>query len=158
MTPLTVGNKAPDFELITDAQVPFRLSAHKGKPVVLYFYPEDGTEGCTIENIEFTDELPEFAKIGVTVVGISPDSVETHCNFRDKYSLGVPLVADPQHKAIDKYGVWGPKKLYGREYDGLHRTSFLIGADGKIAGVFPVRKIKGHAKAVLEAARTLVAF
>jgi peroxiredoxin Q/BCP len=156
MSILAVGSKAPDFELTSDDGTPFRLSAHKGKPVVLYFYAEDDTEGCTIENLEFTEEIPAFRELGVEVVGISEDTLEKHCKFRDKYRIGVPLLADPQHVAIDKYGVWGPKKLYGREYDGLLRTSYLIGPDGRIAAVWPVRRIKGHAATVLDAAREFV--
>lgn len=157
MTTLQPGDSAPDFTLTADSGRKFRLSAQRGHPVVLYFYPEDLTEGCTIENIEFTDELPAFKKLGVTVVGISPDSVEKHCNFRDRYDLKVPLLADPEHKAVEPYGLWQLKKLYGREYMGLIRTSFLIDAEGRVAGVFPARRIKGHAAKVLEAARELVA-
>jgi thioredoxin-dependent peroxiredoxin len=156
MPNIAVGDKAPDFELPTDRGTVFRLSSHRGRPVVLFFYPEDGTEGCTVENIEFTEKLAEFEALGVAVVGISPDSVEKHCRFRDKHGLKAILVADPEHKAIDAYGVWGPKKLYGRAFDGLIRSSFLVGPDGMIAAAWTVRRIKGHAAAVLEAARQLV--
>lgn len=152
-----VGAPAPDFELMTDAGVPFRLSDHRRRPVVLFFYPEDDTEGCTVENMEFSAQMPEFVGMGVAVIGISPDSVEKHCRFRDKYELKVPLAADPDHIAIEAYGVWGPKKLYGREFDGLIRTTFLIDAAGRIADVWGVRRIKGHAGKVLEAAHRLVA-
>src|SRR5689334_19956393 len=103
----TTGRKAPDFDLPTAAGDTFRLSAQRGKPVVLYFYAEDNTEGCTIENQEFTQLLPAFEKLGVVVVGISEDSVAKHCKFRDKYGIATVLVADPEHKAIDAYGVWG---------------------------------------------------
>ena len=123
---------------------------------MLFFYPEDDTDGCTIENIEFTDEIPDFEKLGTKVVGISPDSVEKHCKFRDKYRLGVTLAADPDHVAIKKYDVWGPKKLFGVHYDGLIRTTFLVGSDGKIAGSWLVTKVKGHAATVLEATKELV--
>lgn len=156
MTSLAVGDTAPDFELQTDSAAPFRLTAHRGRPMVLFFYPQDDTEGCTIENIEFTQKLPEFEALGVTVVGISPDTMESHCKFRDKHKLGVPLAADPDRKVIGAYGVWGPKKLYGREFDGLIRTTFLIDPEGRIAEVWTVRRIKGHAEKVLEAARKLV--
>lgn len=151
-----VGRKAPDFELQTAALVPFRLSDQKGHPVVLFFYPEDDTEGCTIENLEFTDEMPAFAALGVSVVGISPDTVEKHCRFRDKYRLQATLAADPTLKVTKRYGVWGPKKLFGRDYDGVIRTTFLIGADGKVKQVWKVTRIKGHAESVLAAARELV--
>lgn len=157
MASLTAGRKAPDFELITDAGTPFRLSGHKDRPVVLFFYPEDDTEGCTIENLEFTARAPEFEKLGVTVLGISPDSVETHCKFRDKYRLRIPLAADPGHKVTSKYGAWGPKKMFGHEYDGVIRTTFLIAPGGKLASIWKVTRIKGHAEAALEAARAIAA-
>ena len=153
-----VGKKAPDFTLPTDANEPFRLADHRGKPVVLFFYPEDDTEGCTIENIEFTQLLPAFAELGVKVVGISPDSVEKHCAFRDKHGLRATLAADPDLKVLKAYGVWGHKKTFGHEYDGVLRTTFLIGPDGKVAGLWPVTRIKGHAEKVLAAARELAAF
>jgi thioredoxin-dependent peroxiredoxin len=156
MASLAAGDNAPDFELQTDSMVPFRLSEHRGEPIVLFFYPQDGTEGCTVENIEFTHMMPQFEALGVKVVGISPDTVETHCKFRDKHGLAVRLAADPDRKVIDAYGVWGPKTLYGRAFEGLIRTTFLIDADGRIAEAWTVRRIKGHAAAVLEAARKLV--
>ena len=152
-----IGSFAPAFTLPTDAGEPFSLRAHRGHPVVLFFYPEDETEGCTIENIEFTALAPDFAALGVAVAGISPDTVETHCKFRDRHGLGLPLVADPKRKAIEAYGVWGPKKTFGIDYTGVSRTTFLIDARGRIAQVWPIRRIKGHAAEVLEAARELVA-
>jgi len=152
-----IGSPAPDFELRTDRAEPFRLSRHRGRPVVLYFYPEDDTEGCTLENIEFTAQLPEFKKLGVEVLGISPDSVEKHCAFRDKHKLGVPLGADPEHKAIEAYGLWQLKKMFGVEFMGVKRATVLIDAKGKVAGVFYATRIKGHAEKVLDAARSLVA-
>ena len=157
MTHLSAGDMAPDFELPTDAGTTFRLSAHRGQPVVLFFYPEDNTEGCTIENIEFTCLSPDFERAGVAVLGISPDSVDRHCRFRDKHRLAIPLGADEQREAIDAYGVWGPKKLYGREFDGLIRSTFLIDPEGRIAQTWRVTRIKGHAAKVLDAARALAA-
>ena len=156
MNTLSIGSKAPDFELPTDRHEMFRPSTHKGRPVVLYFYPEDDTEGCTLENIEFSDHLPEFGKLGAVVVGISPDSVEKHCSFRDRYNLGVILAADPQRKAIEAYGVWQLKKMFGVEYMGVKRTTFLIGPDGTIAGIFLATRIRGHAEKVLAATRDLI--
>jgi peroxiredoxin Q/BCP len=155
MPNLAVGTKAPDFELVTDAGTPFRLSDHRGRPLILFFYPEDDTEGCTIENLEFTALAPEFEKLGLTVLGISPDSVEKHCKFRDKYGLRIPLAADPGHKVTSKYGVWGPKKLFGHEYDGVIRTTFLVAPDGRLASIWKVTRIKGHAEAALAAAKLL---
>lgn len=154
---IAIGDMAPDFVLESDRGTPFRLSAHRGRPVVLFFYPADGTEGCTIENLEFGQLLPEFEAAGVIVAAISPDSVESHCRFRDRYGLAVPLLADPHRKVIDLYGVWGAKKLYGREYQGLIRTTVLIDPAGRIAAMHPVRRIKGHAARVLIEARVLAA-
>jgi peroxiredoxin Q/BCP len=151
-----VGSKAPDIELVTDSGETFRLSEQKGIPVVLFFYPADNTDGCTIENIEFTDELPDFQKLGAKVIGISPDSVESHCSFRDKFKIKVTLAADPDKKAIAAYDLWGPKVTFGHHHDGLFRTTFLIAPDGTVAGVYPVNRIKGHAATVLEDTRKLV--
>lgn len=155
MSLISPGDIAPDFELITDAYEKFRLSDHLGHPVVLYFYPQDDTEGCTLENIEFTDLMPQFKKLGAVVVGISPDTVEKHCTFRDKYNLGVPLAADPERKAIEAYGIWQLKKLWGTEFMGVKRVTVLVGPDGKVAGVFHATRIKGHAQKVLDAVRAL---
>lgn len=153
---LKLGDIAPDFALETDRGERFVMSAQRGHPVVLFFYPRDDTEGCTIENIEFSAALPEFAALGAAVLGISPDGVEDHCRFRDKHRLGVPLVADPERVAITAYGVWGPKRLFGVHYDGLIRTTFLVGPDGRVADRWTVTRIKGHAATVLAATRTLV--
>ncbi len=152
MAKLVVGSKAPDFVLPTDSDIPFRLSEQRGQPAVLFFYPEDDTEGCTVENLEFTQLAQDFARLGIAVLGISPNTVEDHCRFRDKHHLGIPLAADPDRKVIRAYGVWGPKKMFGHAYDGVLRTTFLIDAKGKVAAVWPVTRIKGHAGKVLEAA------
>jgi peroxiredoxin Q/BCP len=157
MTLLNEGSPAPDFTLPTDSGEDFTLSAERGHPVVLFFYPADDTEGCTIENIEFTQLKGEFDAIGARVLGISPDSVDAHCKFRDKYSLAVPLAADEDREVIEAYGVWGDKKTFGHEHEGLIRTTYLIGLDGMIAQVWPVTRVKAHAADVLEAARQLVA-
>lgn len=156
MTLPSPGSSAPDFELVTDSYEKFRLSEHRGHPVVLYFYPQDDTEGCTLENIEFTDQMPEFRRLGAIVVGISPDTVEKHCSFRDKYNLGVILAADPDRKAIEAYGIWQLKKLWGVEYMGVKRTTVLVDQDGNVSEVFHATRIKGHAAKVLAAARALV--
>jgi peroxiredoxin Q/BCP len=154
MTTLTVGKKAPDFELPAADGSAFRLSEQKGHAVVLYFYPQDDTEGCTLENQEFSALLPEFKALGVAVVGLSPDSIESHCKFRDKFRLTVPLLADDGAKVTKRYGLWQLKKLWGVEYMGLVRTTFLIDAKGKIAGIFRATRIRDHAAKVLEAARS----
>ena len=150
-----IGAPAPDFELVTDAYEKFRLSRHLGRPVVLYFYPQDDTEGCTLENIEFTDLMPEFRKLKAVVVGISPDTVEKHCTFRDKYNLGVPLASDPEHAVIDSYGLWQLKKLWGVEYMGVKRATVVVDAEGMVADVMLANRIKGHAGKVLESVRSL---
>jgi len=151
-----IGAPAPDFELTTDAREKFRLSRQLGRPVVLYFYPQDDTEGCTLENIEFTDLMPEFRKLKAIVVGVSPDTVEMHCTFRDKFNLGVPLASDPEHAVIDTYGLWQLKKLWGTEFMGVKRATVIVDAEGKVAGIMHATRIKGHAAKVLEAVRTLV--
>jgi len=157
MATLAVGRKAPDFELPAADGSTFRLSEQKGRPVVLYFYPQDDTEGCTLENQEFSALRPEFEASSVVVVGISPDSIESHCKFRDKFGLSVPLLADAGAEVTKKYGLWQLKKLWGVEYMGLVRTTFLIDRKGKIAGIFRATRIRDHAAKVLEAARTLSA-
>lgn len=156
MAKLSIGGKAPDFKLPAADGAVFHLAARRGTPVVLYFYPQDDTEGCTIENQAFSALLPEFAEIGVAVVGISPDSIEAHCRFRDKYALATTLLADPDHVALDAYGVWGPKVTFGHHLIGVIRSSFLIDARGMLAAQWRVTRIKGHAEKVLEAARELV--
>ena len=150
-----LGAPAPDFELTTDAQETFRLSRHLGRTIVLYFYPQDDTEGCTLENIEFTELMPEFRKLKVVVVGISPDTVEKHCSFRDKYNLGVPLASDPDHAVIDAYGLWQLKKLWGTEYMGVKRATVIVDTEGNLAAVIPATRIKGHAAKVLESVRAM---
>jgi len=149
------GDKAPDFELPTADGATFRLSAHRNRLIVLYFYAEDDTAGCTIENQEFSALLAEFTALGITVIGISDDTIEKHCKFRDKYGLSTVLAADPEHKAIEAYGVWGPKVTFGHHLIGLIRSTFLIDRNGVIAEDWRVTRIKGHAEKVLAAARAL---
>ena len=149
------GAPAPDYELTTDTYQKFRLSSQLGRPVILYFYPQDDTEGCTLENIEFPDLMPEFRKLKAAVVGISPDTVEKHCTFRDKYNLGVPLASDPDHAVIDAYGLWQLKKLWGVEFMGVKRATVIIDTDGKLAAVIHATRIKGHAAKVLDAVRAI---
>lgn len=157
MESIAKGSQAPDFTLTLDSGESFRLSDHAGAPVVLYFYPQDNTEGCTIENIEFSDLMPEFKTLGAKVIGILPDTVESHCAFRDKHGLGVPLGADTDRRVLQAYGMWGPKVTYGHHLVGVFRRSVLIGQDGKVAGVFAATRIKGHAAKVLAATQALVA-
>jgi len=150
---LEIGQKAPDFTLPDDRGGTFKLSDHRGKPVVVEFYCEDGTEGCEIENREFSALAPEFKRLGVEMVGVSPQDVDSHKKFNAKNNFAHPLLADTDLKANKAYDVWQQKKLWGREYMGTIRVTYLVDAKGKIAGVFHARRIKGHAQTVLDAAK-----
>ena len=157
MTILGTGVTAPDFTLPAHPGSTFRLSAQRGKPVVLFFYPQDDTEGCTNENLEFSALYDDFSALGVAVAGISPDTLADHENFARKYGLRWPLIADPGRVAIDPYGAWGEKTTFGRTYTGLIRTTYLIDAEGRIAEAWKVARVKNHAAQVLQAARALSA-
>ncbi len=146
---LEIGDTAPDFALVSDGGDEVRLSDFRGKKVVLYFYPKDDTPGCTTEACEFRDRLPELEEKGAVVLGVSPDSPESHRKFRAKYDLPFPLLADPDHRVAEAYGAWGEKKSYGRTYEGILRTTFVIDEDGKIERVFRNVKAKGHGDQVL---------
>ena len=149
------GDIAPDFELETDTHGTIRLSDFRGRKVVLYFYPKDNTTGCTQEGKDFSELMDAFEKADTVVIGISPDSVKKHANFREKHGLKVILAADPERKAIEAYGVWKEKSMYGRKYWGVERSTFLIDRDGRIAKAWRKVKVKGHAREVLEAAKAL---
>jgi peroxiredoxin Q/BCP len=149
------GDKAPDFELATDADDKLKLSALKGKPAVLYFYPKDDTSGCTLEAKDFTRLAPDFRKAGVEVIGVSPDSIESHQKFRKKYDLAIRLAADADKAVANAYGVWVEKSMYGRKYMGVERSTFLIDKAGRIAKSWRKVKVPGHAEEVLAAARAL---
>ena len=155
MADLNVGDIAPDFTLPGDGNSSFKLSAFAGKPVVLYFYPEDDTPSCTNEAISFSQLKSDFEKAGAVVVGLSPDSVKKHDKFKAKHSLSVDLVADEERKVIEAYHLWVEKTMYGRQYMGVERATFLIGKDGRIARVWRKVRVKGHAEEVLEAVRAL---
>lgn len=145
---------APDFELPTEDGI-VRLSELRGKPVVVYFYPKDDTSGCTAEAKDFDALRGAFEEAGAVVVGISPDSVESHAKFRKKHELGLRLASDPDKTAAQAYGVWVEKSMYGRKYMGVERSTFLIDANGRIAKVWRKVKVPGHAQAVLQAVREL---
>lgn len=149
------GKAAPDFDLPTDSGARIRLSKLKGKPVVVYFYPKDDTSGCTREAKDFSDLAPAFKAAGVTVVGVSPDSVASHGKFRKKHDLSVELGADEDKAVVNAWGVWVEKSMYGRSYMGVERATFLVDAKGKIAKAWRKVKVPGHAAAVLEAAKAL---
>ena len=152
---LEPGAAAPDFTLADDRGGSFRLRDHRGGPVVLEFYCEDDSGGCVIENQEFSALVPEFDRLGIPVVGIAPQDVASHRKFSAKYSFAQPLLADPGLDAIKAYGLWAEKKLWGHEFMGVLRVTYLIDAKGKVAGVFKASRIKGHAQKVLDAARQL---
>lgn len=152
---LKVGAKAPDFTLEDTHGQAVTLSSFKGQNVVLYFYPQDNTPTCTIEACSFRDAFTAFKKIKVPVFGISPDSVKKHQNFTKKYELPFALLADTEHIVIKAYGVWGPKKLFGRAYDGVLRTTYIIGKTGKIAYVFDKVHAETHADDVLKVIKSL---
>jgi thioredoxin-dependent peroxiredoxin len=152
---LEPGHKAPDFTLADDHGRTFRLSDHKGGPVVVQFYCEDGTDGCLIENKEFSDLLPEFEHLGAAVVAISPQDVASHRKFSAGNGFRQPLLADIDLKANKAYGVWQLKKLWGREYMGTVRTTFVVDAQGRVAEVIRAQRIKGHAQKVLDAVKGL---
>ncbi len=152
---LQPGDKAPAFTLPADGGETLSLSALKGKPVVLYFYPKDDTSGCTKEALDFTAAAKEFDKLGAVVIGCSRDSVASHDKFKTKHKLGVRLAADEDGKVTEAFGVWVEKSLYGRQYMGIERATFLIDGTGKIRHVWRKVKVPGHVQAVLDAARSI---
>jgi peroxiredoxin Q/BCP len=129
---LSPGDAAPDFELPADDGSTVRLADLRGKRVVLYFYPKDDTPGCTAQACSLRDAQADFDRVGAIVLGVSPDSVESHAKFRDKYALGFRLLSDRDHSAADAYGAWGEKTNYGKTSMGIIRSAFVIGEDGKI--------------------------
>jgi peroxiredoxin Q/BCP len=151
---LSVGDMAPEFSLPGDGGSTIALSSYRGKKVVLYFYPKDDTSGCTKEAIEFNGLKAEFAKTDTVIVGMSPDSPKSHDKFKAKYDLTFPIAADENKIALDAYGVWVEKSMYGRKYMGVERTTVLIGADGRILAIWPKVKVDGHAAEVLKAAQS----
>jgi thioredoxin-dependent peroxiredoxin len=152
---LLEGDKAPLFSGINQDEKKISLADFKGKNVVLFFYPEDDTPTCTIQACNLRDNYPLLKKAGFEVMGVSPDKPEKHKKFEAKYLLPFTLIADPSHTIIDKYGLWGMKKLYGREYMGLHRTTFLIDEKGIIKKIFQRPKNKQHAQEIIEAWKEL---
>ncbi len=152
---LDVGDIAPDFELPTDGGGRAHLADLKGKPVVIYFYPKDDTSGCTAEAIAFNGLRAKFAAAGATIIGVSPDSAKSHDTFKTKHDLKIALAADPERSAIDAYGVWKEKSMYGRKYFGVERSTFLIDRNGRIAKVWRKVKVPGHADEVLAATKAL---
>ena len=149
------GDPIPDVSLETPNDGSVRPSDFRGRKLVLFFYPKDDTPGCTVENKDFSALLPEFEAEGTAVLGISKDPPQKHAKFAAKHGLAVPLATDAESGLSDALGVWGQKSLYGRLFLGMHRTTYLVDAEGRIARVWRKVKVKGHAAEVLEAARAL---
>ena len=150
-----VGKKAPAFALESSDGGTVKLKDLEGKVVVLYFYPRDNTPGCTIEAEGFRDAIPALKKLGAIVLGVSKDSIASHCKFRDKYKLNFPLLTDADGKTMEAYGAWGDKVMYGKKMKGIIRSTVLIGADGKVKQHWPKVKVKGHVDEVLAAVKAL---
>jgi thioredoxin-dependent peroxiredoxin len=155
MTQIDIGAPAPDFTLPRDGGSTVSLSALKGQKIVLFFYPKDDTSGCTSEALAFSALKGDFENAGATVLGMSPDPVKKHDKFIAKHGLTVPLVADEEKSALEAYGVWQEKSMYGKKYMGVERSTFLIAPDGTIAKVWRKVKVPGHAEEVLAAVQAL---
>jgi thioredoxin-dependent peroxiredoxin len=152
---LAAGDKAPSFKIKTDDGETMSSAGLKGSAYVLYFYPKDDTSGCTKEAIGFSENLKAFDRLGIPVIGISRDSLESHAKFRKKHKLKIALGSDPETEMAQAWGVWGEKILYGRKYMGMERATFLVNAKGVIAQAWRKVKVPGHVEAVLEAAKSL---
>jgi thioredoxin-dependent peroxiredoxin len=152
---LEIGHKAPNFRLPAADQKSISLEDFLGKSVILYFYPKDMTSGCTAQACDFRDASADLSKLGVVVLGVSPDPIKSQAKFIEKEKLNFPLLSDADHAVSEKYGVWIEKSMYGRKYMGVDRSTFLIGPDGKIARIWRKVKVPGHVAQVLAAAREL---
>jgi peroxiredoxin Q/BCP len=153
--PISAGQPAPMFTLFDENETQRSLSDYRGKPVVLYFYPKDDTPGCTKEACGFRDDYSAYEKAGVEILGVSPDSPKSHAKFKAKYDLPFHLLADTEKEVLKAYGAWGLKKSYGKEYEGVLRTTFLIDSDGNIAKVFKNVKPAEHSEEILAALQEL---
>ncbi len=149
MTELKIGDSAPDFCLPALERGEICLSDQMGKWVILYFYPKDNTSGCTLEALEFTAAEDEFKEKNAVILAASPDSLRSHTNFREKHNLTINLLSDTEKETLKEYGIWQLKKMYGREYRGVVRSTFIIDPDGKIAHIWPKVNVKGHVDAVM---------
>lgn len=152
---LSIGDPAPDFTLTAQDGSEVTLSALAPAPVVVFFYPKASTPGCTTEARDFTALLPRFTAAGAKVLGVSRDSVKRQANFAQKQELAMPLLSDAEGTVCEGWGVWGEKKMYGKVFEGIIRTTYLVGPDGRIAQVWPKVKVSGHAEEVLEAVEAL---
>ena len=147
--PIASGIPAPEFEMLDDTNVLRKLSDYRGKSIILYFYPKDDTPGCTKEACHFRDDYSAYEKAGVVILGVSPDDVASHIKFKQKFQLQFPLLADEGHRVCDQYGVWGPKKFMGKEYEGVLRTTFLIDSKGNIKHVYENVRPAEHSEELL---------
>jgi thioredoxin-dependent peroxiredoxin len=144
------GDPAPDFTLMSDGGTPVSLADYRGQKVVLYFYPKNDTPGCTTEACNFRDDHSAIVAAGAAVLGVSPDTLKSHDKFKAKYNLPFALLSDPDHEVAEMYGAWGEKKMYGKTYEGILRSTFIIDEEGKVVKVFPKVTPKDHSREVLE--------
>ena len=149
------GDKVPQFSLPADDGTTVTQDSLRGRNTILYFYPKDDTPGCTTEACDFRDAFPRFGKGDADVIGVSPDSVESHRKFKKKFNLPFRLLADEQHALAEEFGVWKEKTLYGRKYMGIERTTVVIDRDGRVARIFPKVRVPGHVEAVENALKEL---
>ena len=149
------GERVPQFSLPADDGTIVTRDSLRGKNTVLYFYPKDDTTGCTKEACDFRDAFPRFGKNDAEIIGVSPDSIESHRKFKKKYSLPFKLLTDERHKVADEFGVWKEKSMYGRKYMGIERTTVIIDRDGRVARIFPKVRVPGHVEEVENALREL---
>ena len=149
------GDTAPEFQMPASGGRTVSLAALKGKPFVLYFYPKADTPGCTKEACAFQEALPELGKIGMDVIGVSPDKMKPIDKFAEKYSLAFPLASDETKEVAERYGTWVEKSMYGRKYMGMERSTFLVDASGVVKKIWRKVSVTGHAEAVLKAAQSL---
>ena len=150
MTTLKIGDTAPNFQSLDEAGNSISLSDYKGKKLVLFFYPKASTPGCTVEACNLSDNYSRFTSLGYDVLGVSADSAKRQSNFKEKYGFPYPLLVDEDKSVINAFGVWGPKKFMGKEYDGIHRTTFIIDAHGVIEDIIVKVKTKDHTSQILK--------
>ena len=150
MTHLKVGDKAPNFEALDQDGNTVKLSDYAGKKLVLFFYPKASTPGCTAEACNLNENHARFESLGYKILGVSADSQKRQSNFKNKYSFAYPLLADEDKSVIEAYGIWGPKKFMGKEYDGIHRTTFVIDQNGILENIITKVKTKAHTDQILE--------
>ncbi len=156
MKEIKSGAKAPDFCLPSQDDVEVCLHDFKGKWIVLYFYPKDNTSGCTKEAIGFSEKISDFLKLNCTIIGVSPDSTKKHRSFIEKNDLKVTLLSDEKHEVLERYDVWKKKKMYGHEYMGVERSTFLIDPNGNVVKIWRKVKVKGHVEEVLDVLNSVI--